>query len=123
MNRRIFSYTKEELVKHVILNDVKKEHLVKYVESTLIDGKEKEEFLLKITDVYKRIEIPLELDSKMFFLFFPFGIISAFSESNTNDIERYRENGNVQKIKDYRKYSLLGILMYLLLGILISLLK
>jgi len=122
MNRRLLGYNKEQLIEHVILNDIKKEDIIKYVESNLIDEKEKEALLVKIDEAYTRINIPLDLDSKILFLLFPFGIVSAFTDSHTDEIERYREYGNVQKIKDYRRYSLFGILMYVTLPLLIKLL-
>lgn len=77
----------------------------------------KQQLLQKIDFAIKRVESPLDLDSKLKYLFIPFEIITLYTDPERKDIDQFKELGFITKIKQYFIFSIIGMVMYISAGI------
>ncbi len=116
---RLKKYTIEELIEHISSNNYEKEFIANKIMKSTIVLSEQEELLNKIAIAYKRINEPLELELVLFYLFFPFGFVNSFSDTDDENIERFKRFLFLRKIKEYYVYSIIGLVTYTILGVVI----
>ena len=116
---RLKKYTIEELIEYISSNNYEEEFIAKKITKSIIVLSEQEELLNKIAIAYKRINEPLELELVLFYLFFPFGFVNSFSDRSDENIERFKRFLFLRKIKEYYVYSIIGLVTYIILGVVI----
>ena len=112
----------EELIELIDFNDYSKESIKNKIELSNLSPSEKEQLLYKLKISYSRINEPLELSMKIYFIFFPYAQNSMLSK-NDEYIKQYIKFNYKRKIREYEKYSLIGILLYLSFGAFFSFAK
>ncbi len=83
-------------------------------EVSQVDDRDK--ILTKLDYAEKRITQPLETSLKLMYILIPFGITSSFTKNETSEIQKFMDLGFVQKSKSYYRYSIAGVLLYILGG-------
>lgn len=112
MRKKIFEYKIDDLVSYIISNRIDKDKILKFAEENIESTEQLELFKQNVDFAYNRMEASLDINSIIFFIIFPFGIVSMFDSSKTYDVEEYRKYGYLKKVREVYKYSLLGVLMY-----------
>ena len=117
-NHKYIEYKIENFIHLIVQEKIKKEDLVLKIKN--IDTKEEliSKALQKVDFAYKRINEPLENDIKYLLIIFPFGIVNRFNQNGFFDVEENRRLGFVEKIKEYKKYSFIGLILYAIIIIL-----
>jgi len=111
-NHKYTEYSIENFVHLIVQEELKKEELVAKIKNTNADKELISKILQKVDFAYKRIDEPLENDVKYLLLIFPFGIVNRFNLSGFFDATENRRLGFVKKIKEYNKYSFIGLIIY-----------
>ncbi|WP_405251837.1 hypothetical protein [Dokdonia sp. Asnod3-C12] len=116
------SYFYDKSVEQIIDYLVKKKMTVdelkirlKFSNAHTIDD---EKLIQKLSFAEKRMNEPLELSLKLFYLFFPFGIVNFLSNEDDN-YKRFSQLGYIKKIRSYNIISLFGVLLYIIGGLLL----
>ena len=122
LQKRIETYSIEQLVDYIKSNHLKPEVLIQALESMEVSEQKKGNLSLKIKRSFNRMNEPLELKFKLFFLFFPFGIINSFTPDHEADLKRFKDYRFLKKVKQSYRYSTIGMLTYMLLGKIVILL-
>lgn len=118
--KRIKTLDIDDLVNLIVSNHYDKAPFITAINQSDISENDKTTMLTKIDVAYKRFEDPLEVSLKIFYLFFPFGIVNGLSKSQDLNLKRFQKYKYLKKIKQYHIFSALGILMYLFIVITIS---
>ena len=79
-----------------------------------------ETLIQKLSFAQRRMNEPLELSLKLFYLFFPFGIVNFLSNEDDN-YKRFSQLVYIKKIRSYNMISLLGMFFYITVGFLLGL--
>lgn len=77
----------------------------------------KEKLLQKVDFAIKRVQAPLDFESKLKYIFIPFEIITLYFDSSKGDIDEFQELGFVKKTKQYYLFSTIGMVMYIAVGV------
>lgn len=103
-----FFYTKtiEELIDYLDNENISVDSLRKKLIHINCD-----KLIQKISFAEKRINEPLELSLKIFYILAPFGIINIFSQEDTN-FNRFVKYRYIRKIKSFYVCSSIGVLCY-----------
>lgn len=70
----------------------------------------------KISFAEKRMSEPLEVSLKLFYLFFPFGVINFLTNEDDN-FKRFSELRYIRKVRSYIIISITGAILYICLGL------
>lgn len=111
-------YKIENFIYLIIKEELKREELVSRVKDNNTNEELISKIIQKIDFAYKRISEPLENDIKYLLLVFPFGIVNRFNSSSFFDVAENRRLGFVKKVKEYNKYSFIGLIIYAIIIIL-----
>ena len=112
INHEYTEYSIENFIHLIIQKDIKKEELVSKIKNTDINEELILKTLQKVDFAYKRIDEPLENNVKYLLLIFPFGIVNRFNLAGFFDVKENKRLGFVKKIKEYNKYSFIGLILY-----------
>lgn len=118
VNHKYTKYSIEEFVHLIVQKELKKEELVSKIKNTNADKESISKTLQKVDFAYKRIDEPLENDIKYLLLIFPYGIVNRFNLRGSFDATENKRLGFVRKIKEYNKYSFIGLILYAIIIIL-----
>ncbi len=121
LQRKIESYSIEQLVSLIRFTGYKEPKLLLIIDDFSINNDEKEQLSIKVKRAFNRFNEPLESNLKIFYLIFPFGIINAIAPSYDSDLKRFKEFGYFRKEVTLIRYSLIGVALYLTIGLLIGL--
>ncbi len=110
-------YTIENFIHIIVQENLKKEELVARIRNTDTNEELCNKTLQKVDFAYKRIEKPLENNIKILSFIFPFSIIDG--HKSFFNVEENRKLGFVRKIKEYHKYSFIGLIIYVTIIILV----
>jgi len=109
-------YKIEDFAKEIYENSLDNNDMLKRIGTNSYTTEQVEEIKKKIDYAIKRINQPLSLNEKIIFFLFPFGIRSMLTlNNNFIDIEKELEQGYFIRVNQYHKYSLLGVVFYVLL--------
>lgn len=113
VNSKYTEYTIENFINLITQQKLGKEELIVRVKNIDADKEVISKTIQKINFAYRRIEEPLENDVKYLLLIFPFGIVNRFNLTGFFDVEENKRLGFVKKIKEYYKYSSIGLILYI----------
>lgn len=117
---KIKDYSTEQLIDYINSNKIKKNSVVNIIKKSNLSNTEVDELVYKVNVSYKRINESLEFELKLFYLFFPFGIVTTFLRNHDQDIQRFEKFRFIKKIKQYYLYSLIGSIAYILIGLILG---
>lgn len=117
---KIKDYSTEQLIDYINSNKIKKNSVVNIIKKSNLSNTEVDELVYKVNVSYKRINESLEFELKLFYLFFPFGIVATFLRNHDQDIQRFEKFRFIKKIKQYYLYSLIGSIAYILIGLILG---
>lgn len=117
---KVKAYSTEQLVDYINSNKIKKNSVVNIIKKSNLSNTEVDELVYKVNVSYKRINESLEFELKLFYLFFPFGIVTTFLRNHDQDIQRFEKFRFIKKIKQYYLYSLIGSIAYILIGLILG---
>lgn len=117
---KIKDYSTEQLIDYINSNKIKKNSVVNIIKKSNLSNTEVDELVYKVNVSYKRINESLEFELKLFYLFFPFGIVTTFLPNHDQDIQRFEKFRFIKKIKQYYLYSLIGSIAYILIGLILG---
>jgi hypothetical protein len=112
---KYLKYTTENFINLIVEENLKKKDLVKRIENDIAEQDLLKRVLQKVDFAYKRMNEPLENDIKLLLIIFPFGVVNKFSQNSIFDLGRNKSLGFTKKIKEYQKYSFIGLILYLLI--------
>ncbi len=78
-----------------------------------------EEFINKLKTVEQRVNLSLEMSLRLFYFFFPFGLVNFLSKEDEN-LKRFYKYRYKRKIRDYFVFSILGSLFFIIVGLLLG---
>ena len=120
MKEEFINFDVENFVHHIMANEIDKRDLVLELNLLNITKLEKEKILKKIDFAYERISQPLDIQTKILLIFFPLGIVNIFLNlKGIFNVSEQRKWGFVKKVKQYYKYSIIGIITYTLIIIIL----
>ncbi len=114
---KLKAYNVEQTIDFIDINKLSKDRLLKKINMSNLSLEDKELLTKKINTSYNRINEPLELSLKIFYLISPFGITSGFLKEKDINLQRFEEYRYLKKIKDYYTFSIIGMVSYILIGI------
>ena len=85
------------------------------------DPEIKNKLLQKIDIAIDRVIAPLDLESKLRYIFIPFGIVTLYFDPTKGDLDHFEELGFIKKIKQYYLFSTIGMVMYIAAGVVAAL--
>jgi len=120
LKEEFINFSVENFVHYIISNNISKQDLESKLNLYTIENKKKEEILKKIRFAYKRMNQPLDTQTKILLIFFPLGIVNIFLNiKGIFDESKQRKLGFVKKVKQFYNYSIIGVIMYTLLIIIL----
>ena len=118
---KLNEYSVEQLIDYISNNHITREKISNKIDNSSLSDQDKEELLKKINRAYGRINESLELSLKIYYFFVPFGITYILSKSEDVNLQRFKKYGYLRKIKTCYKLSILGLVSYIIIGIIASL--
>ncbi|SEE29611.1 hypothetical protein SAMN04487765_2044 [Tenacibaculum sp. MAR_2010_89] len=117
---KIKEFSVEEFIDYIDYNKIDKQTITELIKENYLTDIDLKKLIYNVNISYERLNKPLELELKIFYLFFPFGIVNAFLSDHDEDIKRFEEFRFIKKIKQYYLYSFIGSITYFLVGITLS---
>ncbi len=118
---KLKNYTVEQIIDFIDNNKLSKDRLLEKIDTSSLSFEDKEQLTKKINTAYSRINEPLELSLKLFYLISPFGITSGFSKTKDINLQRFEEYRYLKKINTYYRLSTIGMISYILIGLIAAL--
>lgn len=118
--KKIKEFSVEEFIDYIDYNKIDKQTITELIKENYLTDIDLKKLIYNVNISYERLNKPLELELKIFYLFFPFGIVNAFLSDHDEDIKRFEEFRFIKKIKQYYLYSFIGSITYFLVGITLS---
>lgn len=117
---KIKEFSVEEFIDYIDYNKIDKQTITELIKENYLTDIDLKKLIYNVNISYERLNKPLELELKIFYLFFPFGIVNAFLSDHDEDIKRFEEFRFIKKIKQYYLCSFIGSITYFLVGITLS---
>ncbi len=114
---KLKTYTTEQAIDAIDSSKLSKDELLEKINVSNLLYHDKEQLTEKVNTAYSRINEPLELSLKLFYLISPFGITSGFSKTKDINLQRFEEYRYLKKINAYYRLSTIGMISYILIGL------
>jgi len=109
----------EQIIDYLVQQKITVNNLILELDFSNNYSQEDEELIQKISIAETRMNEPLELSLKLFYFFFPFGLVNFLSKEDEN-LKRFHKYRYKRKIRDYFVFSLLGSLFFIIIGLLLG---
>lgn len=111
----------EEFAHQMIIKKETYQSLTNKINKADLSEAIKETAMKRLRFAKERIEKPLDIDQTILFIIFPFGMINRLNQGVYFDAQKELEMGYLKKVKEFRTYSFLGIVFYVVLILMIAL--
>lgn len=119
---KIKKFSVEELIDYIHYKKIEKHKIIESLKEACLTDIDLKKLTYNINISYERLNKPLELELRIFYLFISFGIVNAFLPDHDDNIKRFEKFRFIKKIKQYYLYSFIGSIAYLLIGIILGVL-
>ncbi|TXN36133.1 hypothetical protein FVB32_16375 [Flagellimonas hymeniacidonis] len=114
------SFEVEEIAKLILEEKLDRDYFVQKTRAFYPDILISDPLVQKIDFAFNRITKPLSIEEKITFIIIPFGIVHRLYKNELFDSYEEQQMGFKKRINDYYLFSLIGLVMYLAIGISIS---
>ncbi|WP_299135684.1 hypothetical protein [uncultured Tenacibaculum sp.] len=76
---KIKEFSVEEFIDYIDYNKIDKQTITEFIKENYLTDIDLKKLIYNVNISYERLNKPLELELKIFYLFFPFGISKRFS--------------------------------------------
>lgn len=121
LSKKIENYSVEQLTQLIKTEAYQESKLLDSIDNSGLDNHHKEQLSIKIKRAFHRVNEPLEISLKIFFLICPFGIVNSVTRVYDHDLKRFKEFGYFEKEATAIRYSFIGVAMYLIGGLIVGL--
>ena len=109
----------DDIAKLILEENLDENYFVQKARDFYPDRSISDSIVQRINFAYNRISKPLDLEEKILFLIFPFGVVNRLYENDFFDTQKELSLGFKRRVDEYYLFSLIGIVIYTIIGILV----
>jgi hypothetical protein len=115
------NHLKPENYVHLLLEQqMTVESIKEKIEQFTLDQEDRKKAFQQVDFAIARINQSLTLEEFVTFFFFPFGIVTSLIGNSLFDVDEQRRMGYVHRVKQFNYISIIGVVVYMLVGMFIA---